>query len=227
MRDSMLPQLVDRGLECVQLKASLYYEHEIRPQIDYKLIWRQEKQDQNRNPKVPTTHLSTTIEPITSCMTSAIRCIVCVLSPFCGGKRRSKDSKKDRTTLKRRCPVAVGGLKYEGYHEIHLQYEDRISDHGSVVRVKLDRNRRILTPTPRHTATRYKGYKSCISLERLFSPIHQGYRFERHYIQSQMKLKARVCIAIAIINDGAGSLSGGLQTSNTLTVQNLAPPKAA
>ena len=223
----MLPQLADRGLKCVQLKASLYYEHEIRPQIDYKLMWQQEKQDQNRNPKVPITHLSTTIEPIASCMTSAIRCIVCVLSPICGGKRRSKDSKKDRITLKCRCPVAVCWLECEGYQKCYQQHGGRVSDYSGVVRVKLDKNRRIFTPTPRNTATWYKGYNPCTSLERLDSLFDQGCRFERHYIRSQVKMKIRVCIAMAIINDGAGSLSSGPQTSDALTVQNPAPTKAS
>ena len=57
---SMLPQLfeqtpemaercqqftADRGLECAQLKATLYDQYEIRPLIDCKMMWRQEKQD--------------------------------------------------------------------------------------------------------------------------------------------------------------------------------------
>ena len=44
-------------LECSQLKASLYDVYEIRPLIDHKMMWRQEKQDQNYDPKVPITRL--------------------------------------------------------------------------------------------------------------------------------------------------------------------------
>ena len=47
----------DRGFECSQLKASLYDEYEIRPLINYKMMWRQEKQDQHYDPNVPITRL--------------------------------------------------------------------------------------------------------------------------------------------------------------------------
>ena len=48
---------VDRDLECSQLKATLHDEYEIRPLIDCKMMWRQEKQGQNYDPKVPITRL--------------------------------------------------------------------------------------------------------------------------------------------------------------------------
>ncbi len=47
----------DRGLECSQLKASLYDEYEIRPLIDHKMMWRREKPDQNYDPNGPITRL--------------------------------------------------------------------------------------------------------------------------------------------------------------------------
>ena len=66
-------------------------------------------------------------------------------------------------------------------------------------RVKLDKNRRIFTPTPRHTVTWQKGYNQCTSLERIFSRFDQGYRFERHYIRGKVKMQTRVSIAMAIM----------------------------
>ena len=103
LRDSMLPQLfeqtpelaercqqftADRGLECSQLKASLYDEYEIRPLIDHKMMWRQEKQDQNYDPKMPITRLLHD-----GVRTDNIVYDVCVLRPKNSGRWRSVDSK--------------------------------------------------------------------------------------------------------------------------------------
>ena len=58
-------------LECSQFKATLYDEYEIRPLIDHKLAWRQERQDQNYDPKAPITCLlNDGVQPTASCMTS-------------------------------------------------------------------------------------------------------------------------------------------------------------
>ena len=73
------------------------------------------------------------------------------------------------------------------------------SDYGRTARVKLDKDRRIFTPTPHHTVTWQKGYNQRISLERNFSRFDQGCRFERHYIRGKMKMQPRVNIAVAIM----------------------------
>ena len=106
---------------------------------------------------------------------------------------------KGRKTLKYRCPTAVYDLDCEGYRECHQQYGGQVSDYGRLVRIKLDKNRRIFTPTPRHTATWQKGYDLRSSLERIFSRLDQGYRFERHYIREQVIMKTRVSVAMAVM----------------------------
>ena len=101
--------------------------------------------------------------------------------------------------MKCRCPAAVYGLNCKGYQECHQQHGGQVSDYSRVVRVKLDKDRRIFTPTPRHTVTRQNGYNQRTSLERIFSRLDQGYRFERHYIRGKMKIQTRVNIGMAIM----------------------------
>ena len=65
---------------------------------------------------------------------------------FCGFE-------KDRRTSKYLCPAALYDLECEGYRQCHQQHCGQVFDYGRVVRVQLDKNRRIFTPAPRHTAT--------------------------------------------------------------------------
>ena len=85
-------------------------------------------------------------------MTSAVRCIVCLCPEiqeqremaFCGFEKIAGH-------LKYRCPVAVYDLDCKDYRRCHRQHGGQVSDNGRVVRVKLDKNRRIFTPMPRVT----------------------------------------------------------------------------
>ncbi len=101
-----------------------------------------------------------------------------------------------RNTLKFRCPAVVYVLECEGWQQCLA------SNYGRTVRVKLDeQNRRIFTPTPPTTLSWRRSYNLRSAMERTFSRVAQGYRFERHYIREHAKLKARATLVAVVVMD--------------------------
>lgn len=102
----------------------------------------------------------------------------------------------DRCCLKYRCPAAA--------HAIQCTQRDlcnggRHSEHGRIVRVPLETNRRIFTPQARDSKTWTREYKHRPAVERVNSRLDVSFRFERHYIRGLKKMRLRVGLALIIM----------------------------
>ena len=80
---------------------------------------------------------------------------------------------------------AIGGCRTKGY--------------GRIVRVPLDRDRRIFTPMPRSSLTWQRRYRSRSALERINSRLDQSVGFERHTIRGLHEMTARVNLALVVM----------------------------
>lgn len=102
----------------------------------------------------------------------------------------------DRACLKYRCPAAAKGwpcpqrgLCNGGHH----------TEHGRIVRIPLDTNRRTFTPLPRHTPSWQRHYDRRSAVERVNSRLDVSFGFERHYIRGIKKMTFRTAFALVIM----------------------------
>ena len=103
---------------------------------------------------------------------------------------------KDRSTLKFRCPAAAFGLERKNRQACRCFPAVRDGEYGRVVRVPIERDRRIFMPLHRHSQGFARGYKRRTAVERVNARIDQIYGFERHFIRGKAKVRLRLGLAL-------------------------------
>ena len=139
----------DRGLDSAETKALLWDIDDIRPLIDTRERWREEKQHPDDDPSKPITRplFPTRVDTIVHTEKGSVHCIC----PATGVQRdlAFQGFETDRDTLKYRCPAAAFGLECEGRERCHQAGGVTPGDDGRSVRISLaDHDRRIFVPTP-------------------------------------------------------------------------------
>ena len=139
----------DRGLDSGETKALLWDEYRIRPLIDTRLLWREEKQQADYAPDRPITRplFPDRVDTLVHTERGTLHCIC----PVTGEQRdlAFQGFEADRDTLKYRCPAAAYGLTCQGQEICHRQGGVQPGPYGRIVRLKLtDHDRRIFTPPP-------------------------------------------------------------------------------
>lgn len=131
--------------------------------------------------------------------------VACRVAPFEADDEKAfarmefKGFEKDRQTLKFRCPAAAYGIECHNRDACRCKLATREGKHGRVVRVPLDRDRRLFLPTHRHSATFRQAYKKRSAVERVNSRIDQVYGFERHFIRGLGKMRLRMGLTMAVM----------------------------
>ncbi|MDE0291569.1 MAG: transposase [Candidatus Dadabacteria bacterium] len=194
----------DRGLDSGPLKKKLWEDWGIRPIIDSRELWREEKRGQSyvEGQKImrPLGRAHDNIF-YTECAEVWCRC------PVSGEERKMAfcGFESPRETLKFRCPAAVYGLRCKGWEKCHGDAGCKTNGYGRVVRVPLEFDRRIFTPTPRGSVSWRRAYNRRSALERINSRIEGSFRFERHFIRGVAKMSAlAVMMALAVGHIKAG-----------------------
>jgi hypothetical protein len=106
---------------------------------------------------------------------------------------------KDRATLKFRCPAAAFGLECHNREACRCAPDVREGAYGRVVRVPLERDRRIFLPLHRPSQGFVKGYAQRTAVERVNARIDQVYGFERHFIRGMKKMRLRLGLALLVM----------------------------
>ena len=189
----------DRGLDSGSLKAWFWDEWEIRPLIDIRELWREEKQGQSYDPDEPIRRLfdPESYDNVRYTEKGSVQC-QCPKSgkwrkmAFCGFE-------KDRGCLKLRCPAKAYGFGCEGMEECLSYAGSKAEKYGRVVRLALDTDRRIFTPTPNGSPSWIRGYKRRNAVERINSRLDNDFNFERHYMRGKARITARVALSMAIM----------------------------
>ena len=151
----------DKGLDSAETKVLLWDDYAIRPLIDTRELWREEKQHPDYNPSKPITR---PLDPeradtIIHTEKGLVHC-VCPAT----GKQRDlafQGFDADRNTLKYRCPTAAYGLECQGQAECHQTGGVNPGEYGRIVRIKLDaHDRRIFVPTPHASPSWQRGCRT-------------------------------------------------------------------
>jgi hypothetical protein len=190
----------DRGLDSAQTKALLWDEYAIRPLIDTRELWREEKQQPDYDPSKPITRplYPQRADTIVHTEKGSVHCIC----PQTGEQRdlAFQGFESDRKTLKYRCPAAAYGLECQGRAQCHQGGGVNPGEYGRIVRIALDdHDRRIFVPTPHGSPSWQRGYNRRNALERINNRIDNSFGFERHFIRGRAKMQTRVGLALAVM----------------------------
>ena len=188
----------DRGLDGAELKKKFWDDYRIRPIIDNRELWRQEKRGQSY---VEGRKIMRPLGSVHDNIFYTERAQIWCRCPLSGTERKMAFSgfESRRGTLKFRCPAAVYGVGCEGWEKCHRDAGCKTNGYGRVIRVPLERDRRIFTPTPCGSVSWRRAYRSRGAMERINSRIEGSFGFERHYIRGRAKMNARVGIALVVM----------------------------
>jgi hypothetical protein len=189
----------DKGLDSGPVNKELWQEHGIKPIIDTRALWRDEKDEQGYDPSHEITRpLSPNVaNNVVYTERGEVRC-VCPVS--CEeSKMAFWGFEAGRDSLKYRCPAAAYGWDCPGRAACEQTALGTSSEFGRTVRAPLDTDRRIFTPIPRDTPQWQRWYAARTSVERVNSRIDSGYGFDHHTIRGLAKMQARMGLALAVM----------------------------
>ena len=133
----------DRGLDSAAVNKALWTEHEIKPVIDTRRLWRDEKNEQGFDASREITRALNpdAADTIVYTERGELRCVC----PVTGEERRMAfwGFEADRDTLRYRCPAAAYGLVCQGRAACERGALGRETGFGRVVRVPLDLDYRV------------------------------------------------------------------------------------
>ena len=216
----------DRGLDSAETKALLWDKYKIRPLIDTRLMWRDEKDEPGYDPRKPITRalFPERCDTIVYTERGTLHCI-------CPGTGELRDMtfqgfEADRNTIKYRCPAAACGSTCAGQAACHKVGDVQPGDYGRIIRINLDTvDRRIFTPTPHGSPSWERGYNRRSALERINNRIDNSFCFEQHYIRGIEKMKVRVGLAMCVMMSMAvGHIKAGRPDQMRSLVQPPGPP---
>lgn len=179
----------DKGYDSIANNRDLWDEHEIKPVIDTRALW---KDGEKTRPVYP--------DRVDSFVYDEQGHLSC-LDPSTGEQRELFfcGFEKDRNTLKYRCPAAACGVSCPGRTECEARCRIGVGDYGRVVRVPLERHRRIFTPIARPTAKWDKAYDRRTAVERVNSRLDRVLGFEQHTIRGIAKMETRLTLALLVM----------------------------
>ena len=188
----------DRGLDNGALKKKLWDGYRISPIIDSRELWKEEKQNRNY---VEGQRVMRPLGSVHDNIFYTERAELWCRCSLSGVERRMAfwGSEDKREVLKYRCPAAVFGLRCEGWKKCHGDAGCETGGYERVIRVPLERDRRIFTPTPRGSVLWKRAYRRRGALERINSRIDNSFGFERHFIRGKDKMTARVGLTVAVM----------------------------
>lgn len=190
----------DRGLDSGTIKGKLWDEYHIRPLIDTRELWSDEKQMPGFDPTKPVTRPLNPNRADNIIYTEKGQ-VFCVC-PLTGEQRdlAFQGFEADRNTLKYRCPAAAYGLDCAGREFCYKNAGIHVGDFGRVIRIDItEENRRIFTPTPHGSPSWNRGYNRRSALERINNRIDNNFGFEDHFIRGKENMTARVGLALAVM----------------------------
>lgn len=165
----------DRGYDDTKMLERLWDDHQIKPVIDIRDMWKDGED----------TRQLMDIENVTHDYKGTVYCHC----PMTGKEREMANGgfEKDRNALKKRCPAKQYGITCEGQAECPV---------AQGVRIPLNEDRRIFTPIDRASYTWGKAYAKRTAVERVNSRLDVSFGFEQHTTRGQKKMKMKTGLAL-------------------------------
>jgi IS5 family transposase len=180
----------DKGYDDGADKADLWDNHAIKPLIPPRDLWKENRVrplDEQRSDTVyfgPTGEVSCRIDPLEPDPAKAYAAM------------QYQGFEPTRNTLKFRCPAAAFGLECRNRDACQCIPRVREGQYGRVVRVPLERDRRIFMPIHAQSRTFERAYKGRTSIERVNSRIDRVHGLEWALVNSLQTMTLRVSLAM-------------------------------
>lgn len=168
----------DRGYDDTKLLVKLWDEHNIKPVIDIRNMWK----DPDK------TRLLEGRENVVYDYKGTVSCVC----PKTGKQREMCNGgfEKDRNTLKKLCPAKQMGIDCAGETTCPV---------AQGIRIPLTQDRRIFTPIDRASYKWENEYNKRTSVERVNSRLDVSFGFELHTIRGMAKMKMRCGLALCVM----------------------------
>jgi hypothetical protein len=169
----------DKAYDDTQLNKKLFDEHQIKPVVDIRHMWKDGEE----------TKLLTGKENVVYNYKGDVYCYC----PETGERREMSNGgfEQDRGTLKKRCPARQYGIECKG------QSQCPVGSGG--VRISLEEDRRIFTPIDRSSYKWKDEYKKRTAVERVNSRLDVSFGFEIHTIHGIDKMNVRCGLALCVM----------------------------
>ncbi len=235
--DRLLPQLfdrhpqlaqraqsfvADRGLDSGPLKATLWDRWQIRPIIDNRQLWTVDRQQPDVRQGLSHTK---TLEPYTNVSYDEHGALHCYC-PHTAERRAMTlvGYERDRGTLRFRCPAKQTCI---GFDECLQDNGSQARRQGLSVRVPLQFDRRLFTPTPRCSSTWRRWYARRSATERINARLGGICGLDRRHTRGLAQTALQVLLATVIQQAVALSAFRHGQPRRTRSLRHLALPQAA
>ena len=184
----------DRGLDSGAINTTLWEGFKIKPVIDCRAMWKLEHGVGAQSTRMLRSEGWDNV-------TYTERGKVCCVCPVTGTEHSMafRGFEASRNQLGYRCPAAAYGWQCQGREQCELAALGRLSQHGRIVRVSLDQDRRVFTPIPRDTPSWRRLYALRSSVERINARVDRDFGFERHTIRGRKKMETRMGLALVVM----------------------------
>ena len=182
----------DKGYDSKANNAELLDDHDIKPVIDKRELWRENHSDQEASTR---SLFADRVDSFTYDEQGQLYCVC----PETGEQRELTfcGYEADRRTLKYRCPAAANVFDCKG--RASCEAKANVGAFGRVIRVPLELDRRIFTPIARHTSKWETAYARRSSVERVNSRLDCVLGFEQHTIRGLKKMTTKMALALIVL----------------------------
>jgi len=176
----------DKGYDSEDNNKELWDNYKIKPLIDIRNMWKDAEETRQFN-----------ADKTDSIIYDYCGNVYCV-NPKTGERHEllNYGFEKDRGCLKYRCKLAACGVKCNAEKICRAGKKGK---YGRIVRIPLEKDRRIFTPIARSSYTFKREYKKRTAVERVNSRLDVSFGFEKHYIRGMKKMKLRCGLAMIVM----------------------------
>lgn len=171
----------DKGYDDTKLYVKLWDEHEIKPVIDIRNMWKNGEKTRQLGDYENIVH-NHKGNVYCVCMETGTHREMCV-----GGFEKTR---KKHGTLRKLCPAKQYGIE--------CKYKDKCRVKQGI-RINIEEDRRVFTPIDRASYKWDKTYNKRTSVERVNGRLDESFGFEKHYIRGIKKMKIRCGIALCVM----------------------------
>jgi len=171
----------DKGYDDIKLHGKLWNEHDIKPVIGIRDMWRDDE-DTRLLLEYENVIYNYKGDVFCVCMETGTEREMCV-----GGFEKDR---KEHGTLKKLCPAKQYG--------IGCKYMDKCQVKQGI-RIDISENQRVFCPIDRASYKWDREYKKRTSVERVNGRLDESFGFEKHYIRGMKKMKIKCGIALCVM----------------------------
>jgi len=205
----------DKGYDSEKNNRELWDEYHIKPVIPAREMWKQNNElpRQLYPERVDTLFYDQQGQVLCRCLNGAEEAKNYAAMAFEGFEEK-------RGCLKYRCPATAHGVTCT---QRDMCNGCKHTKHGRIVRVPLEKDRRLFVPLARPTYAYEREYKKRTAVERVNSRIDGPFGMEKHYVRGKAKMELKIDLIFVLM---LAMAAGRLQAGQVDRIRSLLKPAA-